>query len=133
MRSAATLATKSQTKIAPKSPRSSGVEHFLGKEEVSGSIPDVGSTFYHYLYSGGLNMAEKKEGQSKVARALEKAASRKAKLRDKNQEKEAKAAAKKPSSTVQAKNSMPQPHSKGIKNSAGTALRNTTKSGMRGA
>ena len=25
-------------------PNSSGVEHFLGKEEVSGSIPDLGST-----------------------------------------------------------------------------------------
>lgn len=77
-------------------------------------------------------MSEKKEGQSKVARALEKAAARKAKLREKNQEKEAKAAAK-PSSNVQTKTSMPQPHSKGIKNSAGTALRNTTKSGMRGS
>ncbi len=31
---------------------SSGVEHFLGKEEVSGSIPDNGSSFFLIIKSG---------------------------------------------------------------------------------
>ena len=31
-------------RIGTQSPRSSGVEHFLGKEEVMGSNPVVGST-----------------------------------------------------------------------------------------
>ena len=41
------------------SPRSSGVEHFLGKEEVTGSIPVVGSRLCRL--SGELGTGQKKK------------------------------------------------------------------------
>jgi hypothetical protein len=41
-----TLRVKSRLASGPQAHVAQSVEHFLGKEEVSGSNPDVGSSFF---------------------------------------------------------------------------------------
>jgi len=77
-------------------------------------------------------MSEKKKAtSSRVSREIEKATKRKEKLREKNKKKE-ELAAKKSSADgdTKGKSGMPKPRTKGIKSSAGTSLRNTTKAGI---
>ena len=45
-RSILTIPTRAKTPVVLPGPRGSVVEHFLGKEGVTGSIPVVGSTFF---------------------------------------------------------------------------------------